>query len=263
MDSFVRTTSAASAGFGSAASSLLMPVEALTRGFDLAPDMASVASADSAVLAQLQSLQLQQMQALSAAAAPVGGVSSALTPVPSPAPVPGGVAATGDAGIANLFTETIGEQRQGFVVGGVGLMIGYEEGSELTELPSLYYLPNAPAWCMGLANLHGNMVPVFDLAAYLGLGDLLPADDAGASSRNMTARRMLLVLAHGPDAAGVVIDGLPERLYVSGQQQMQPDVAPDLLLPHVRSAVLIDGRLWFDLHTASLLDALEYGMQSS
>ena len=48
-------------------------------------------------------------------------------------------------------------------------MIRFEDGSELTELPDLYRLPNAPGWVRGMANLHGVLIPVFDLAGYLGL----------------------------------------------------------------------------------------------
>lgn len=162
--------------------------------------------------------------------------------------------AGGDSSIAFAAQQGHAEQiqhRQGFRVGDVGIMIGYQDGSELTEVPDLYYLPHAPAWFLGMANLHGNMLPVFDLAAYLGI-----APNAGVR------KRMLLVLAHGADAAGVVIDDMPQRLQWTAQQQTYIDTAPDLLAPHVLCACLIEGRLWFDLQAASLLDALEQGMLS-
>ncbi len=144
-------------------------------------------------------------------------------------------------------------QRQGFRIGDVGIMIGYEDGSELTEMPTLYDLPHAPAWFMGMANLHGNMVPVFDLASYLGIEE--------HPSQRETGRRMLLVLGHDADAAGIVIDGLPRRLSRSAKQQTDPDTAPPLLFPHVKAACFIDGYLWFDMDCDSLLESLENAMK--
>jgi len=140
------------------------------------------------------------------------------------------------------------EARQGFRIGELSLMVRYEDGSELTEMPALYRLPNTPAWYMGVANLHGLIVPVFDLAAFSGVRNPPGTRDA---------RRMLLVLSHGADAAGIVIDGLPRRLRWSEEQQADAATAPARLASHVRGAALIEGTLWFDLDRASLLDAFE------
>jgi purine-binding chemotaxis protein CheW len=137
------------------------------------------------------------------------------------------------------------QMRQGFRVGALTLMVRYEDGSELTEMPPLHRLPNTPAWLLGVANLHGLLVPVFDLGVWAGV------------TRPVDTRRMLLVLSHGPDAAGVVIDGLPQRLRFNENQQADAATAPARLAPHVRGAALIDGVLWFDIDRAALLDAFE------
>lgn len=138
--------------------------------------------------------------------------------------------------------------RQGLAIGNLHLMIGYEDGSELTEMPQLFSLPNTPPWFCGMANLHGVLTPVFDLCRYIGI-----APDA-------QAKRMLLVLSHGADAAGIVIDGLPRRLRWREDARADTGAAPARLAPHVRGAALIDGQLWFDLECAALLDALEQAM---
>jgi twitching motility protein PilI len=141
--------------------------------------------------------------------------------------------------------HTEARQRQGFLIGPIGLMVRYEDGSELTELPPLYRLPHSQDWFLGIANLHGALVPVFDLAIYAGLDA-----DPGA-------KRMLLVLAHGADAAGIVIHGMPQRLRWMPDDDADPDAAPGAFAPHVRAAALIGEQLWFELDCASLLDALE------
>ncbi|NTU56185.1 MAG: hypothetical protein HGA79_08040, partial [Anaerolineales bacterium] len=53
-------------------------------------------------------------------------------------------------------------------MGNITSLIRYENGSELSDMPAIYRLPNAPDWFAGVANLHGLLVPVFDLASYLG-----------------------------------------------------------------------------------------------
>lgn len=206
---------------------LVSPVQALTQPFVLPGDAGRIVSAGGVSAAMPETLS-----------------ASATVLQPS---LPDRVA---DALRAPAQAES---QRQGFRIGDVGIMIGYEDGSELTEMPTLYDLPHAPAWFMGMANLHGNMVPVFDLASYLGIEEY--------SSQREMGRRMLLVLGHDVDAAGIVIDGLPQRLNRSVKQQTDPDTAPPLLFPHVRAACFIDGYLWFDMDCDSLLESLENAMK--
>jgi twitching motility protein PilI len=139
-----------------------------------------------------------------------------------------------------------GEQRrQGFRIGALALMTRREDAREVTEMPSVYRLPSTPDWFCGMANLNGVPTPVFDLARYLGF------------ERNLQAKPMLLVLAHGADAAGVVIDGLPERLRWSSADRADAAMVPARLASFQHGACLIDEQLWFDLACATLLDALE------
>ncbi len=161
-------------------------------------------------------------------------------------------AATGTAsGKAPVARSVNGEPRQGFRIGDLRLMIRYEESSELSELSAVHRLPNAPDWFSGIANLHGKLTPVFDLARYLGAE---PAPDA---------KRMLLVLARGADATGVLIDGLPERLRRFDDAVHHAGAAPQRLAPHVRGASIIAGQLWYELDTHSLLGEIELSLESS
>jgi twitching motility protein PilI len=143
------------------------------------------------------------------------------------------------------------QARQGFRIGELRLMVRYEEGSELTDLPATYSLPNAPAWFHGIANLHGNLTPVFDLGAF-----------AGAAATE-AAHPMLLVLSRGADAAGIVIDGLPQRLRWTADQAVSSSLAPAALDGAVRDAVLVDGHVVLDLDCAALLDKFETALDSA
>ena len=45
------------------------------------------------------------------------------------------------------------------------LLAPFANASELVEMPNVYPLPRMPANLLGLVNLHGRIVPLFDLAA--------------------------------------------------------------------------------------------------
>src|SRR5688572_8701143 len=75
--------------------------------------------------------------------------------------------------------------RQAFRIGHMRLLAPFATASELTEMPSVYPLPRMPANLLGLVNLHGRIVPLFDLAKLFDTQHL-PRE-----------KRMLLVMGHG------------------------------------------------------------------
>ena len=249
---------------------LMLPVQALTTGFVhvLSPVAASTqAVVTSTVAAPNESTQINAVMAapswvevphvLARADVPVATANVLAAPDHAPqASVSEKAASLAAVGAATEAASVSADthSRQGVRIGGVGLMLTYEDSSELTDIPHLYYLPNAPAWIMGLANLHGNFVPVLDLAAYLGI----EKDKVPSASQSMdTDKSMLLVLGHGAEAAGIIIDGIPQRLVPLQQQQTDMDTAPALLMPHIREAYFLNEQLWFDLDCRSLLSTLE------
>lgn len=90
-------------------------------------------------------------------------------------------------------------ERQGYRVGDLCILAKFDATSELAVMPSIYRLPGAPDGVKGLANLHGNVVPVFELARWFNV------------THDPKATPMLLVLGYGDEAIGVIIDGLPVR----------------------------------------------------
>ncbi len=137
--------------------------------------------------------------------------------------------------------------REGFQVGELRLMIRYQDGSELTDLPPVYRLPGAPAWFLGMANLHGALLPVFDPATLFGVAH-------GAE------KPMLLVLGHGEARAGVVIDGLPVRLRLAPDDRIEHGALPPRLAACAGGAWWSDGAAWIDLQVEVLLAQLAAGL---
>ncbi len=142
-------------------------------------------------------------------------------------------------------TTAVKNQRQGFFIGDIGLMVDFADGSELTEIPTYYRVPNAPDWLAGLTNLHGIVIPVFDLQKYFNL----------PTEKNK--KRMLMVLQHEEKAIGIIVNGLPTRLTYSESQRMTNNTSPSNLSRYIQSAYLIDQHLWFELDSSSLARGLE------
>jgi|SRR6478735_8799322 purine-binding chemotaxis protein CheW len=133
---------------------------------------------------------------------------------------------------------------QAFRIGRMRLLAPFATASELTEMPNVYPLPRMPANLLGLVNLHGRIVPLFDLAALFET-DHLPRE-----------KRMLLVIGHGNDAAGIVIDGLPRRMAFAPESQVTPPTLPAAAAGAVRAAWSMGNDTWFEFDYAQLLDQL-------
>jgi purine-binding chemotaxis protein CheW len=134
--------------------------------------------------------------------------------------------------------------RQGFRIGHMRLAVPFATASELTEMPNVYPLPRMPANLLGLVNLHGRIVPVFDLANLFETAHL-PRE-----------KRMVLVFGHGNDAAGIVIDGLPRRLVFSPDDQILAPALPAGAANAVIATYLQGKDAWFEFNYAQLLDHL-------
>ena len=134
--------------------------------------------------------------------------------------------------------------RQAFRIGHVRLLAPFATASELVEMPNVYPLPRMPANLLGLVNLHGRIVPLFDLAALFETQHL-PRE-----------KRMLLVIGHGNDAAGMVIDGLPRRMAFAPESRIVPPALPERAAAAIVTAYLAGSDTWFEFDYTLLLDQL-------
>ena len=157
-------------------------------------------------------------------------------------PLPAELAALGAQGAVVENPNDI--VRQAFRIGHMRLLAPFATASELVEMPNVYPLPRMPANLLGLVNLHGRIVPLFDLA---------PLFETQHLPRE---KRMLLVIGHGDDAAGIVIDGLPRRMVFQPENEI---IAPALSSAAATAVVATyaDGQdAWFEFNYAHLLDQL-------
>jgi twitching motility protein PilI len=134
--------------------------------------------------------------------------------------------------------------RQAFRIGHMRLLAPFATASELVEMPNVYPLPRMPENLLGLVNLHGRIVPLFDLAALFETEHLA------------REKRMLLVIGHGDDAAGIVIDGLPRRMAFLPESQIVPPALSAAAATAVIATYTQGPDAWFEFDYAQLLEQL-------
>jgi purine-binding chemotaxis protein CheW len=108
---------------------------------------------------------------------------------------------------------------------------------EVAEVGEIASVPGATAAVLGVRNLRGQVLPVVDLAAVLGL----PRAD--------TPARIVVAEADGR-TAGLAVDG------VAGVEQL-PEASEEVDSPHLVGAALADGALIGVVDLGSVLDAVQ------
>lgn len=139
--------------------------------------------------------------------------------------------------------------RYGFRVGDMGFLIARMTLSEVMLPPAVYRLPNTQRWFLGIANLRGNLIPIFDLAPLL-----------GHDAPRATETRTTLILDAGEKAVAIMIDGYPKMVSISGPLQSLPPL-PGVIERYVDAGCAADGDIWLDLNHVGLFDSL--GQQAS
>ena len=125
--------------------------------------------------------------------------------------------------------------RHAFSVGGLNLLVSEGTLCEVMEMPAIARVPHTVPWLLGLFNLHGEVVPAFDMALALGL--------RGARQPNTK----LLVIGRGPAAAGVLVDDLPTlQRFRPEERATQHSTLPSALVSSVTDCFGRDGKEWFE-----------------
>ena len=95
-------------------------------------------------------------------------------------------------------------------------------------------------WVRGVISLRGRIVPVYDVAARLGI------------SSEETEQSKIVIVEAGPETAGVIVDTVEEVLTVSGDQIEE---APGADSTMIEAIVRIDDRLVVLLTLNTIFDA--------
>jgi chemotaxis signal transduction protein len=136
--------------------------------------------------------------------------------------------------------------RYGYRAAGLGLLIDPNAGSEVLPMPRIAPLPGGPAGLAGLINLRGNLVPLYDLRALLGL----PSRPAGVEA-------LALVFGEGDTAVGVIAEGYPLSLdSLRPLPQTALPALPGRLQQHVPAGYAQDDMMWLEFDHAAFFGEL-------
>lgn len=103
-------------------------------------------------------------------------------------------------------------------------------------------LPHVPHYVRGVINLRGNVLPVIDLKAKLGLG-----------MTEASVKNVIIVINDGARTTGILVDAVSDIITLSAADiQPPPDVMANNTDTHVDGIAIRDGRMVTILSTNSL-----------
>jgi twitching motility protein PilI len=111
---------------------------------------------------------------------------------------------------------------------------------EVLEYPVLSQVPRTRSWVLGIANVRGNLLPVFDFGAWLGGEATVPG-----------SRTRVLVVDHGGIYAGLVVDEVfGIRHFLQEEYTASDSAAAGILQPYLKNGFRRGDQVWsiFNLH---------------
>jgi len=154
--------------------------------------------------------------------------------------------------IRHKYVEGFDEKEQtirhlGFSIGNLGLLLAKQAISELSEVLQICPIPFTATWVLGLINLRGNLVPVFDLHKLL----QLPTEEKEVE------KPMLLILDKGPASCAIKIDGLPIHLtFIDRDELTTLPTLPTAIKPYISRGYEKEGKLWFNFEHQGFFKSL-------
>ncbi len=136
-------------------------------------------------------------------------------------------------------------RRLGFKMDSLGLLIAQQATSELTDIGQICPIPFTAPWLLGLINLRGNLIPVFDLHKLLQL------------QRSEQKKPMLLILGQGETAGALVIEDLPIHLTFTDSDKLKSlPPLPAIIKSYTSSGYEKNGQLWFNFDHKGFFESL-------
>ncbi len=157
-------------------------------------------------------------------------------------------------------SESQSAVRYGIEFAEIHLLIPQFGGSEVLLQSPTFQLPNTPGFLLGVSNIRGNIVPIYDLFKAFNLRRARPeAEQAEFVERRKQERQQrILVLGVGDRSVGLVIANLPEVVPVFDDSdrisELQP--LPDRLAKFVLGGYVINGTHWHEVDFMQLIKDL-------
>lgn len=140
-----------------------------------------------------------------------------------------------------FISFTIGAEEYGIDIMAIREIKGWVPATELPEMPP---------YMRGVIDLRGTIVPILDLRARF----------SGRTTQS-TARHVIMVVAVGDKAAGILVDAVADILAVDDSDiQPVPEINHDASHNYLSGLVTVHGRMVAILHLDHVFDATALDM---
>lgn len=131
----------------------------------------------------------------------------------------------------------------GFMIAGERYLAPMGDVTEILHVPRYTKIPGVRNFLLGASNVRGRLLPVIDLAQFIGLP---------RSSRSQRDRRVL-VIEHGDIFSGLVVDCVLGMQYFPAANRVHPSSnTPDAIRPFLEGGYQRGGEIWNVLSTLAL-----------
>lgn len=134
----------------------------------------------------------------------------------------------------------------GLALGNFGLLLPTNMASMIVEDKVPFcQLPNTPIWLQGMANIDGNIVPVFNLRSMLGI------------DQTESTELKIVVIGQGEEALAISVENLPIRVRFNSTDRLigKPPL-PKALQPFARDCYKTE-RIWIDWDVQGFFSSFE------
>jgi len=136
------------------------------------------------------------------------------------------------------------DEQYAFKLGQIAFFFPQDILSEVIEEVEYTHLPLMPNTVLGLSNVRGNLVPVFDMHGFLGV-------------KRSGKQKNLLCIGEGDDMVGVLLDDMPFRLKRSECKALSSaPVLPDSIQPYINQLFIKGDQVILDYQHEALFNAL-------
>lgn len=138
--------------------------------------------------------------------------------------------------------------RYGFRLGKIYFLINNFTTCEVVIKPTIYPIPNTPSWVQGLINLHGILIPVFNIKKRI-----------GEKSDDDKKKDTLIIIDKGERAFATFIDALPDSINLDDGNFIRitvPDDVPEIIKEYITEAYELKKEIWLELNYDALIKNL-------
>ena len=137
-------------------------------------------------------------------------------------------------------------RRLGFTIGHFGFLIAPQAISELSDILPICPIPFTAEWLLGLINMRGNFVPIFDFHQLL-----------QEEKKDNVKKPMLLILGEGEAAGAFMVENLPIPLIFTSDDELNSlPPLPPIITHYVSNGYEKNGQLWFNFDHYGFFESL-------